>query len=86
MMLAWIIMQTEPGMAAGVTRTVAQIAGVVQADLVAGYYDVIACARAGTVDELGSLVDAIRAVQHVTRVLVCWRQEPEPAHPERIET
>jgi len=74
MVRAWIIMQTEAGMAAGVARQVAEIPGVTRADQVLGYYDVIACADAANAAELTELVTgSIQAVPGITRTLTCWR-------------
>ena len=72
MVQAYILLQTEVGMAATVAEECAGIPGVVSAHDVTGPYDVIVYAEARTVDELGQLVVApIQAVDGITRTLTC---------------
>ena len=72
MVQAYILIQTEVGKAAAVATTIAEIAGVTQAEDVTGPYDVIVRAEANNVDELGKLVVAkIQAVAGITRTLTC---------------
>ncbi len=72
MVQAYILIQTEVGKAATVAGSIAQIAGVVQAEDVTGPYDVIARVEANSVDELGKLVIAkIQDVSGITRTLTC---------------
>jgi len=69
---AYILIQTEVGKAAQVAKEVAAIKGVTQAEDVTGPYDVIVCAEARNVDDLGKLVVAkIQAVEGITRTLTC---------------
>jgi DNA-binding Lrp family transcriptional regulator len=69
---AYILIQTEVGRAAGVARSIAEIAGVTLAEDVTGPYDVIARVEAPSVDELGQLVIArIQDVKGITRTLTC---------------
>jgi DNA-binding Lrp family transcriptional regulator len=69
---AYILIQTEVGKAAAVASTIAELAGVTQAEDVTGPYDVIVRAEAKNVDELGKLVVArIQAVAGITRTLTC---------------
>jgi DNA-binding Lrp family transcriptional regulator len=69
---AYILIQTEVGKAAAVATTIAELAGVTQAEDVTGPYDVIVRAEANNVDELGKLVVArIQAVAGITRTLTC---------------
>jgi DNA-binding Lrp family transcriptional regulator len=69
---AYILIQTEVGKAAAVASSIAEIAGVTQAEDVTGPYDVIVRAEANNVDELGKLVVAkIQAVAGITRTLTC---------------
>jgi DNA-binding Lrp family transcriptional regulator len=69
---AYILIQTEVGKAAAVATTIADIAGVTQAEDVTGPYDVIVRAEANNVDELGKLVVAkVQAVSGITRTLTC---------------
>ena len=72
MVQAYILIQTEVGKAAAVATTIAEIAGVTQAEDVTGPYDVIVRAEANNVDELGKLVVArVQAVAGITRTLTC---------------
>jgi DNA-binding Lrp family transcriptional regulator len=69
---AYVLIQTQVGDAASVSRAVALVDGVTQADIVTGPYDVIARAEAENIDDLGKLVVAkIQAVDGVTRTLTC---------------
>ena len=69
---AYILIQTEVGKAAAVASTIAELAGVTQAEDVTGPYDVIVRAEARSVDELGKLVVAkVQAVDGITRTLTC---------------
>ena len=72
MMEAYVLIQTEVGKAATVSRACAEIPGVLNARDVTGPYDVIVLAEARNVDELGKLVVAqIQAVDGITRTLTC---------------
>jgi DNA-binding Lrp family transcriptional regulator len=69
---AYILIQTEVGMAATVAREIAGIPGVTTAEDVTGPYDVIVRAEASSMDELGKLVVAkVQAVKGITRTLTC---------------
>jgi DNA-binding Lrp family transcriptional regulator len=69
---AYILIQTEVGMAATVASRIAEIAGVTNAEDVTGPYDVIVRAEASSMDELGKLVVAkVQAVEGITRTLTC---------------
>ena len=69
---AYILIQTEVGKSASVSREIAQIPGVTLAEDVTGPYDVIVRAEARTMDDLGKLVVArIQAVAGITRTLTC---------------
>jgi DNA-binding Lrp family transcriptional regulator len=69
---AYILIQTEVGKAAQVAKDIVDIAGVQQAQAVAGPYDVIVRAEARNIDELGQLVVArVQAVAGITRTLTC---------------
>ncbi|MGP0107958.1 MAG: Lrp/AsnC family transcriptional regulator [Acidimicrobiales bacterium] len=69
---AYVLIQTEVGKAASVTRTVASLDGVVEAEGVTGPYDVIVRAEAGTVDELGRMVvGRIQLIEGITRTVTC---------------
>jgi len=69
---AYILVQTEVGKAAQVTRDIVDITGVQQAEDVTGPYDVIVRVEARNLDELGKLVVArVQAVDGITRTLTC---------------
>ena len=72
MVQAYILIQSEVGMAASVAERIARITGVTLAEDVTGPYDVIARVEARNVDELGRLVIAkIQDVPGITRTLTC---------------
>ncbi len=73
MVEAIVLIQVRPGLPGRtVSNEVAGIRGVVSAEDVSGPYDVIARARAPTLDELGKLVVAkIHALPGVVRTLTC---------------
>jgi len=69
---AYVLIQTEVGKAAAVASEVRGLTGVVAADDVTGPYDVIAQARADSVDELGRMVvSRIQMIDGITRTLTC---------------
>lgn len=69
---AYILIQTDVGMAAKVAREIADIKGVTLAEDVTGPYDVIVRAEARSVDDLGRLVVAkVQGVDGITRTLTC---------------
>ncbi|HEV8682444.1 MAG TPA: Lrp/AsnC ligand binding domain-containing protein [Actinomycetota bacterium] len=69
---AYILIQNQVGLSAGVARDVAQIKGVNSAEVVTGPYDVIAQAEAPNLDEVGRLVvGKVQAIEGVTRTLTC---------------
>jgi len=69
---AFILIQTEVGMADSVVREIASIDGVISAEPVTGPYDAVVRARADDVDSLGKLVVArIQAATGITRTLTC---------------
>jgi DNA-binding Lrp family transcriptional regulator len=69
---AYILVQSEVGMAASVAERIAGITGVTLAEDVTGPYDVIARVEARNVDELGRLVIAkIQDVPGINRTLAC---------------
>jgi DNA-binding Lrp family transcriptional regulator len=69
---AYVLIQTEVGRAATVTRTVSALEGVVAAEGVTGPYDVIVRAEAATVDELGQMVvGRIQLIEGITRTVTC---------------
>ncbi len=69
---AYVLIQTEVGRAASVSRSVAALDGVLAAEGVTGPYDIIVTAEAGTVDELGQMVvGRIQSVEGITRTVTC---------------
>jgi len=69
---AYVLIQTEVGRAEKVATAAREIPGVVDADNVAGPYDVIVKTEADTLDELGQLVvSAIQKVDGITRTFTC---------------
>jgi DNA-binding Lrp family transcriptional regulator len=72
MLRAYILIQTEVGMAAAVASAVTGIDGVTSVSTLNGPYDVVAEAQAANVDELGRVVmDKIQTVDGITRTLTC---------------
>mgnify|MGYP001254180260 CR=1 FL=1 len=69
---AYVLIQTDVGKAANVTRQVRDIPGVISAEDVTGPYDVIACIEASSVDELGRLVvSQLQRIEGITRTVTC---------------
>lgn len=69
---AYVLIQTEGGMAAEVTRKVRELEGVVAADNVTGPYDIITTTRAESFDDLGRLVvGQIQRLDGITRTITC---------------
>jgi len=70
-MTAYILIQTEVGQT-HVARQAAAIEGVTSAEDVTGPYDVIVCAKAGSMDDLGRLVVShIQLIEGITRTVTC---------------
>jgi DNA-binding Lrp family transcriptional regulator len=69
---AYVLIQTEVGRAEKVAKAARSIPGVVDADNVAGPYDVIVKASSGSLDDLGKLVvSEIQKVEGITRTFTC---------------
>lgn len=69
---AYVLVQTDVGKAADVTRLIREIEGVVSAENVTGPYDVIALLEAGSIDEAGRLVVAkLQRIEGITRTVTC---------------
>lgn len=73
MVEAYVLIQAKPGPAGQeVSKEVATVKGVISAEDVSGPYDVIARARAPSLDELAKVVVAkIQLLDGVTRTLAC---------------
>ncbi|SDD34020.1 AsnC family protein [Glycomyces harbinensis] len=71
-MQAYMLVQTEVGMADSVAAAVSEIEGVVRVDTVNGAYDVVVLTEAATADRLGtSVVSRVQRVAGITRTLTC---------------
>ncbi|HXR54276.1 MAG TPA: Lrp/AsnC ligand binding domain-containing protein [Acidimicrobiales bacterium] len=69
---AYVLIQTDVGRAADVTRLVREIDGVVSAEDVTGPYDVIALLQSGSIDEVGRLVvSQVQRIDGITRTITC---------------
>ena len=69
---AYVLIQTDVGKAADVTRLVREIDGVVSAENVTGPYDVIALLQSGSIDEVGRLVvSQVQRIDGITRTITC---------------
>ncbi len=69
---AYVLIQTEGGLAADVTRQVREIPGVVAAENVTGPYDIITSTEADSIDEIGRLVvSQIQRLDGITRTITC---------------
>jgi DNA-binding Lrp family transcriptional regulator len=72
MIAAYVLIQTEIGQAAAVAAALQDVPGVSEAAILAGPYDVIACAQARNIDELGRLVvSRVQALGGVERTITC---------------
>ncbi|WP_112133526.1 Lrp/AsnC ligand binding domain-containing protein [Glycomyces dulcitolivorans] len=72
MVQAYMLIQTEVGMADSVTEAVSGIEGVVRVDAVTGAYDVVVLTEAATADHLGqAVVSRVQRVAGITRTLTC---------------
>ena len=72
MVEAIVLVQAKVGESSAVARAVAELGGVMAADVVTGPYDVIARVEADSIDELGRMVvSRIQSVKGVTRTLTC---------------
>jgi DNA-binding Lrp family transcriptional regulator len=82
---AYVLIQTEVGMATVVATTLRDMPGVSAAASVAGPYDVIIRAEARSIDQLGRLVvSRIQTVAGVLRTITCpiiSRSEARPGGP-----
>ena len=72
MIRAYILVQTEVGASAEVTRAIEAVPGVESAENVTGPYDVIAVVCARTVQQLGrEVIATIQAIPRITRTTTC---------------
>jgi DNA-binding Lrp family transcriptional regulator len=67
---SYVLIQAEEGRAVEIANTISGIPGVVQAEEVAGPYDIVVRAEARSADELSRLVEEqIRPVEGVVRIV-----------------
>lgn len=72
MIKAYILVQTEVGASADVTRAVRELPGVLSAEDVAGPYDVIVVVESPTVQRLGrDVIAKVQAVPRIIRTTTC---------------
>ena len=69
---AYVLIQTEVGRSEKVARASREINGVVDADNVAGPYDVIVKVEAESLDDLAKVVvSELQTVEGITRTFTC---------------
>jgi DNA-binding Lrp family transcriptional regulator len=69
---AYLLVQADVGAVEAVATAIRGIDGVVSADDVTGPYDVIALARADTLDDLGRMVASrVQMIPGITRTTTC---------------
>ena len=69
---AYILVQTEVGVASDVAMSAKSIPGVVSVDAVTGPYDVLVKVEAETMDDLGKkVVSEVQKIGGITRTLTC---------------
>jgi len=69
---AYLLVQTDVGMAMQVAQEIRAIDGIVAADDVTGPYDVICRAEAESLDDLGRMVvSRVQMVDGITRTTTC---------------
>jgi DNA-binding Lrp family transcriptional regulator len=72
MVQAYILVQTEVGMADQVAKGVSAIEGVIRVDIVTGPYDVVVLTEAASGEHLRALVvSKVQRVPGITRTLTC---------------
>lgn len=72
MVEAIVLVQVKVGASSAVAEAIGEIAGVTEASVVAGPYDVIVRVEADGLDELAQVVVSnIQAVEGVSRTLTC---------------
>ena len=72
MVEAIVLVQVKAGASSAVAKAVGQMAGVTEAHVVTGPYDVIARVDGDSLDDLGRMVvSSIQTVEGVSRTLTC---------------
>ena len=70
MILAFVMVNSEPDQSEWVLERIGEIKGVEEAYRVYGVYDIIAVIKAETTDELKGIVTHIRTVKHILSTLI----------------
>jgi DNA-binding Lrp family transcriptional regulator len=69
---AYVLIQTQVGVAVQVAREVSKLDGVTSAEAVTGPYDVIARVEASSLEDvMGSVVRVIQTLGGITRTMTC---------------
>ena len=72
MVEAIVLVQVKVGASSAVAQAVGEMAGVTEAYVVTGPYDIIARVEADSLDELGRMVvSSIQTIEGVSRTLTC---------------
>lgn len=72
MVEAIVLVQVKAGASSAVANAVGQVAGVTEAYVVTGPYDIIARVEADSLDDLGGMVvSGIQTIEGVSRTLTC---------------
>ncbi|HVL85881.1 MAG TPA: Lrp/AsnC ligand binding domain-containing protein [Pseudonocardia sp.] len=73
MVRAYVLVQTEIGMAGAVAAEIAGIPGVTEAEDITGPYDVIARVEADALDTIAQIVGGpqFRAIKGIARTVTC---------------
>jgi hypothetical protein len=71
MIEAFVLVQVDVTVGRRVGDEIARIHGVQLAQVVTGPYDVIVRSEADTMEDLGTLIDAVQKIRGVTRTLTC---------------
>ena len=71
MLEAFVLVQTDVGTGAKVTREISHVPGVRLCHTVTGPYDVVTRTTTDDIEALGVLVDEIQKIPGVTRTLTC---------------
>jgi DNA-binding Lrp family transcriptional regulator len=69
---AYVLIQTEPDRAVPAAKEIAELDGVIAAEIITGPYDIIARIDAPEMDDVGRLVVShIQMIQGITRTTTC---------------
>ena len=70
MILAFVMVNSEPDQSEWVLERIGEIKGVEEAYRVYGVYDIIAVVKAEKIDELKGIVMQLRTVKHIVSTLI----------------